>query len=64
MMQHGKPAAPIRCSSIARELEREFPEMDPDSIFARTGERLRDMTLKRKQLEENGSTTEVSNADE
>jgi hypothetical protein len=50
-MQSGKPCPPIRCSEIAKELEREFPQLDAQEIQQRVGERLKEIESKRKELE-------------
>jgi hypothetical protein len=50
-MMNGKPCPPLRYSSIALELEREFPEMDPYEIHALTGKRLTEIKEAREELE-------------
>jgi hypothetical protein len=50
-MQNGKPCPPVRCSEIAKELEREFPQLDAQEIQERVGERLREIESKRKELD-------------
>lgn len=50
-MQSGKPCPRIRCSDIAKELEKEFPELEPQEIQKRVGERLKEIESKRKELE-------------
>lgn len=51
LMQSGKPCPRIRCSDIAKELEREYPELEPQDIQIRVGERLKEIESKRKELE-------------
>ena len=50
-MQSGKPCPRVRCSEIAKELEREFPELEAQEIFERVSERLKEIESKRKELE-------------
>lgn len=50
-MQSGKPCPKVRCSDIAKELEREFGELEPQEIYRQLGERLKEVERKRKELE-------------
>jgi hypothetical protein len=50
-MQSGKPCPRVRCSEIAKELEREFPELETQEIAERVVARLKEIESKRKELE-------------
>lgn len=50
-MQSGKPCPRVRCSDIAKELEKEFPDLEPQEIQKLVGERLKEIECKRKELE-------------
>ena len=50
-MVSGKPCPPLRYSSIALDLEREFPDLEPLEIHLRAGKRLAEMMEARKALE-------------
>ena len=51
LVQNGKPYPKYRCSDIAKELEKEFPESEPEEIYARMDARLKDLEKKRTLLE-------------
>jgi hypothetical protein len=50
-IQNGMPPPQSSCSVIAKELEKADPDADPQEIYKRIGERLREMELKRKYAE-------------
>jgi hypothetical protein len=52
----GKPCPALRYSTIATEVEKEFPDENPDVIHQIAGERLREMKEDREKLQ-NGTTT-------
>ena len=51
LMQSGKPCPRIRCSDIAKDLEKDHPVLEPQEILHLIGERLRELEAKRKELE-------------
>ena len=50
-VQKGEPPPQSSCSSIAKELEKDYPKADPHEIYALIGQRLGEMELKRKYAE-------------
>ena len=50
-IQRGKPCPRIKCSDIARELERQFEFLDAEDIYLRIREKLNEANKKRKELE-------------
>jgi hypothetical protein len=50
-IQEGKPPPQLSCSVIAKELEKDLPEADPQEIYRRIGHRLLEIDLKRKHGE-------------
>jgi hypothetical protein len=51
LIQSGKPCPPVRCSDVAKEMERSNPDSDYQQIYLLVGERLKEMETKRRQVE-------------
>ena len=49
-LQNGRPTPQLRISEIAKELEREFPLLEPGEIIAKLESRWAEHEQKRKQL--------------
>ena len=67
-LQSGKPCPRTRCSDIAKELERDFPHMEPEDIYIRVGLRLKEIESKHKELDlrnvPSDKVTDVSRKDD
>jgi hypothetical protein len=50
-VQNGKPCPKVKCSDIARDLEKANGTLGAEDIYVRIGEKLREAVKKRKELE-------------
>jgi DNA topoisomerase IA len=51
LIQNGRPYPKHRCSDVAKELEKDFPDLEPEEIYARMDAKLKELEKKRKTLE-------------